>query len=138
MAEVVFVRAGRVIAEQGQVAVGVGGSQAVMLGQKNSLNDVEALLTTHFQVMFGFGQGQAVEEFPGGIAQPEEWLASFSDEETAVLRESNAGRGTWKIPFVVGQVSDLARANHRFAPCRLQVSNLARANHRFAPCRASL
>jgi hypothetical protein len=55
--------------------------QTIHFGQNDSRDDVKSLLAARFEVMFGLSAVQAVEQFPGGICQPEKRLSAGSDEE---------------------------------------------------------
>jgi hypothetical protein len=67
------------------VAVGVRFLVPVEFGESDGLNDREALPGTFFQIAIGVLAGEAVKEFPAGVAEPEERLAVFGDKETPVL-----------------------------------------------------
>ncbi len=66
-----------VILEEGKVAVGVGGMEAIEFGEGDCLDDGEAFVGAVLEVERGFFTVEAVEEFPGGIAEVEEGLAIF-------------------------------------------------------------
>ena len=75
MLEVGFVGLGRVVVEQRFIAVGVGGIEAVELGQYHGLYHREALVGPVFQVPIRLLAVEPVKKLPGGIAQPEKGLA---------------------------------------------------------------
>jgi hypothetical protein len=69
---------------------------AVEFGDGDRLHNVEAVPGAVVEELFRLLAVQAVKEFPGGVAEPEERLAILGDEETVVVRdfEFRQGRGS--------------------------------------------
>jgi hypothetical protein len=84
MTEVGFVGAGRVLIVKRNIAVGVRRSEALQLGQRHGLDHREAFGGAIGEIAVSLGQRQAVEEFPGGVAQIEKGRAVRVLEKTAV------------------------------------------------------
>ena len=78
----------RVAVLQRQRAVAVRLGQTVELGQRDRLDDREALGRAVAQVQRGLVAIQPVEQLPGGVAQVEEWPAVVVDDEAAVRAHS--------------------------------------------------
>ena len=87
MPEIGLHRFGRIFVFQGQIAVGVGHGQPADLSQDHGLNDGESLGRPVFEVAAGFRSVEAVEEFPGCVAQVEKGLAVFPDEVATVFAD---------------------------------------------------
>lgn len=82
-----------VIVEEGEVAVGVGGMEAVEFGEGDGLDDRETFTGAVFEVERGFFAIESMEEFPGGIAEVEEGLVVVESEEALVSADLEAGGG---------------------------------------------
>ncbi|MFM1945611.1 MAG: hypothetical protein RI897_4593 [Verrucomicrobiota bacterium] len=82
-----------VVIEEGEVAVGIGGMEAVEFGEGDGLDDREAFAGAVLEVERGFFAIEAVEEFPSGIAEVEEGLAIIESEEALVGTDREAGGG---------------------------------------------
>ena len=83
--EVFGVGFGRVVVDEGFVAVGVGGIEAVEFGEDDCLNDGETYPASVFEIAFGFEAVEAVEEFPRGVAKVEKRRTVGVDNESFVL-----------------------------------------------------
>jgi hypothetical protein len=89
--------------DEGDLPLLVGFPEAVHFGQDHRLDDVETFGRAVVEVAGDLLRGKPVEEFPGGIAQPEEGGA------VAVLQEVAVGRhlqGTVVPEFLCGKGAD--------------------------------
>ena len=86
--EVRLVRPARVVLHERPLAVGVRGSQAVVLREGDGLDHGEALGRAVAQVEVGLLARQAVEERPRRVGEVEEGTAVRPDEVAAVRRDA--------------------------------------------------
>jgi hypothetical protein len=84
---------GGIVIVEREVVLAVGEAQAVELGEGDGLDDGEALGAAVFEVGFGFLEGEAVEKFPGGVAEVEEGGAVGVDEEAVVVGDAEVAVG---------------------------------------------
>jgi hypothetical protein len=76
---------GGVVVDERLFAVRVRVVEAVELGEGDGLDNGVVLFRTDLEIGLGVVPVQAVEEFPGGIAQPEERFAVVGDQKAMVV-----------------------------------------------------
>jgi hypothetical protein len=81
-----------IVVMEGTVAIGIGIIEPIEFGEDDGLNHGEAAFRTIAKVAFGLFAVQAMEQFPCGIAQPEERLAGGGDQETRVVADLESGK----------------------------------------------
>jgi hypothetical protein len=70
----------------------VGGVQSVQFGQRNGLNDREALGRAIFQIAVCLLAVEPVKQLPRGVPQPEEGFTGFRHQETSILADLQSGQ----------------------------------------------
>ncbi len=90
MAEIGLVGPGRVVFDQGILAVRIGRMQPIKFGERHGLDDVKPLALAVLEKELDLFEGQTMKNLPVGIGQPEKRLAALRDQETVVLTYCNA------------------------------------------------